>query len=116
MAESNKNKNIDQNNKLQKQATKNTAELSHDSLIQSDVSIHTCIEHVIEASDNENLIFKDPINPDAEIQSNEVVQIDMQAISNNYVQTMLTKIEQELIRDKKIDEKSNKEGVSKDEN
>lgn len=40
----------------------------------------------------------------------------MQAISNNYVQTMLTKIEQELIRDKKIDEKSNKEGVSKDEN
>lgn len=29
---------------------------------------------------------------------------------------MLTKIEQELIRDKKIDEKSNKEGVSKDEN
>lgn len=33
MAESNKNKNIDQNNKLQKQATKNTAELSHDSLI-----------------------------------------------------------------------------------
>jgi hypothetical protein len=55
------------------------------------------------------LVFKDPINPDADQSYSEEMKIDMQLISNNYVAKMLTKIELELIKDKKSDDATSKD-------
>ena len=59
MAES---KQFDQNETTQRITSTN--ELSHGSMIQSDVSAHTCIEHVVESFDTVTSVLKEPINPD----------------------------------------------------
>jgi hypothetical protein len=67
----------------------------------SDMSVHTCKEPDHDVSEGEQLLFKDPINPDAEpvvedIVDKEQLKFDMHMVSNNYISSMLLRIEQEI--------------------
>lgn len=65
------------------------------------MSVHTCKEPDQDVSEGEQLIFKDPICPEGEAGADELIdkeqlQFDMQVVSDNYISSMLLRIEQEL--------------------
>ena len=65
---------------------------------ESDASLHTYPEKVLESSEAENLVFKDP-NAPIEFDINNIPEIsvsEMNAISNEYVSSILFKIQMEV--------------------
>ena len=97
-----KQRSFDQRSKQQPNQSKET--LSYESFLiekHSDMSVHTCKEPDHEVSEGDQLIFKDPIGPEGETGpldsvDKEQLQQDMQTVSDNYISSMLHRIEQEL--------------------
>jgi hypothetical protein len=65
---------------------------------ETDASLHTGLEQVLETSEAETLVFKDP-NAPIEFDINNIPEIsesEMNAISNEYVSSILFKIQMEV--------------------